>query len=534
MLGLALTILLQSTPGAAPSPAPAQIPAPAPPADRVRVLLPADKRALLGTGETRGRMLLFLIQEGSKAGPHPVDAPFFDDPQPMYSVGVTKLVPGQPVELDADAISFPVPITELEGRFRVQAVFDRDRTERGHAATGNLYSAEETIDFSRTRADTPTVELSKAFVPDSLPTAPNLRFFEMKSPLLSRAAGRDVIMRAGIALPTGWADPNHRRRMWPAFYVIPGFGGGRQAAAEYARMLATPGSGNIVPQAVWIVLDPDAPLGHHGFVDSAANGPRAEALVTEFIPELERQFHLIRRAEARVVTGHSSGGWSSLWLQLTHPETFGACFSSAPDPVDFSAFQLSDLYADASVFTDAEGKEQCSYRTPIMKQFDKVRMTVRQEAAMERVLGPDRDSGEQWDAWSAMWSAVDPRTRLPRPMFDGATGSIDRGVVGNEWSRFDITRLLRNDPDRYAPLLRQRVRLLCGGRDNFYLNRAVERLRDQMAALETQRAAAGKPLPAGPGYIEIMPNETHGTLPASSMLRWQREMRDYLTANKLD
>ncbi|NBQ16601.1 MAG: hypothetical protein EBU31_18785 [Proteobacteria bacterium] len=149
-----------------------------------------------------------------------------------------------------------------------------------------------------------------------------------------------------------------------------------------------------MPQAVWIVLDPETPLGHHGFVDSAANGPWGTALVEEFIPALERQFRLIPRAEARIVTGHSSGGWSSLWLQLVNPEVFGACFSSSPDPVDFSRFQAGDLYADASVFCDAEGKERPSYRVPLVKQFDKVRMTVRDEAAMERVLGPARGSGD--------------------------------------------------------------------------------------------------------------------------------------------
>jgi len=42
--------------------------------------------------------------------------------------------------------------------------------------------------------------------------------------------------------------------------------------------------------------------------------PRGEALVKEFIPYLESQFHLIAKPEARIVTGHSSGGWSSLWL----------------------------------------------------------------------------------------------------------------------------------------------------------------------------------------------------------------------------
>jgi hypothetical protein len=545
---LALAALLQAPPavtaappakaptpagGAVPAAAPAKAPAPAPATDGVRVVVP-DSRADLLKGGTEGRVIVFLLSTDSREGPRPLDAPFFVDPQPMYSVGVARLEAGKPVTVGADAVAWPVPMAELSGRYRVQAVFDRERTQRGHDVPGNLASAEATVDFEPGRTDTVTLELTTALQADPEPSAPNLRFFEMRSPLLSRAAGRDVTMRAGVALPPGWDDPNFRRRMFPAVYVIPGFGGRAEAAAEYARMLAAPGGQAVVPQAVWIVLDPEAPLGHHGFVDSPANGPRGQALVEELIPELERRFRLVRRPEARILTGHSSGGWSSLWLQLRYPGTFGACFSSAPDPVDFRSFQGIDLYRDTSVFSDADGKERPSFRTVLADAFDKVRMTIRQEAGMERVLGPARDSGEQWDAWSAMWSAVDPRTRLPKPMFDDVAGTIDRGTVTADWSRFDIGRLLREDTDRVAPILRTRVRLLCGDRDNFYLDGAVRLLRDDLARIAAGRAAAGKPLPDGPGYVELVPGEDHRTLPASSMLRWQREMRDHLHANGLD
>jgi hypothetical protein len=41
-------------------------------------------------------------------------------------------------------------------------------------------------------------------------------------------------------------------------------------------------------------------------------------------------------------------------------------------------------------------------------------------------------------------------------------------------------------------------------------------------------------LPQGPGYIELVPEETHDTMAVSAMLRWNVEMREYLKANKLD
>jgi hypothetical protein len=513
------------------TPKPVAVPA----KDVIRVTLPKESAAILGTESRTGRMLIFLAAPSLlQPGDEPLDAPFFDHPQPMYSVAVNDLAPGATVTFGADAIAFPDSIASLHGTYRVQAVFDRNETERGHLAPGNLVSAVTTATFNPEQSDVHDIALTIRIPEPDRPTGPNLRWFEMKSAILSRAMGRDVLMRAGIALPTGWDDPNFRRRMFPAIYVVPGFGGRHTGASGIANMLSTPGTREVMPQAVWIVLDPETALGHHGFVDSPANGPWARALTEELIPALERQFRLIPRTDARIITGHSSGGWSSLWLQLTHPETFGACFSSSPDPVDFSRFQACDLYADTSIFTDSDGKERPSYRVPLTEQFDTTRMTVRDEVAMERVLGPARNSGEQWDAWSAMWSTLDPVTKLPRPMFESIAGTIDHGVVRNEWARYDIASLLRADPALYVPILRERVRLLCGARDNYFLDRAVQGLKDALTSATTAMHATGQMVPDGPGYVEIIPGETHDTMGASSRLRWNTEIRDYLKLRKLD
>ena len=153
---------------------------------------------------------------------------------------------------------------------------------------------------------------------------------------------------------------------------------------------------------------------------------------------------------------------------------------------------------------------------------------------MERVLEPNRTSGQQWDAWSSWWSAVDPATRRPRPMFDAVTGEIDRAVVESQWSRHDLRRMVERDPDTYVPLLRDRVRLLCGTRDGFFLERAVEGLRDAVDALVKARAATARPFPAGPGYIELVPGQTHDTMADVALMRWHGEMRAHLKANGLD
>jgi len=68
------------------------------------------------------------------------------------------------------------------------------------------------------------------------------------------------------------------------------------------------------------------------------------ALITEFIPFLEEKYNLGGSGEKRFLAGHSSGGWSSLWLQIQNPDFFNGAWALAPDPVDFHYFQTADLY----------------------------------------------------------------------------------------------------------------------------------------------------------------------------------------------
>src|SRR5690606_23745056 len=77
----------------------------------------------------------------------------------------------------------------------------------------------------------------------------------------------------------------------------------------------------------------------------------------ELIPTVDQKYRTIAQATARFLTGHSSGGWASLWLQVNYPDEFGGVWSLAPDPVDFRSFQNVDLYADPplSLFKDPHG-----------------------------------------------------------------------------------------------------------------------------------------------------------------------------------
>ena len=93
----------------------------------------------------------------------------------------------------------------------------------------------------------------------------NVRWVELRSPLLSAFYGHDVYHRAGVALPWSWIEDEtaERDRKWPALYIVPGYGGRATSASRYGGMLATRGIEEFAPMAVHIVLDPESPLGHH-------------------------------------------------------------------------------------------------------------------------------------------------------------------------------------------------------------------------------------------------------------------------------
>lgn len=526
----AATAQLAAPPAAAPAPA-------LPIADRIVVSLPAGADESLGIedGEAGpGRLILFFIKDAFRVPRgDPMDAPFFSKPQPVASVDLQSFASGAAVTVDDSARAWPVAIGDLDGTFRVQAVYRRNRTARSHKSDGNLYSVVRTVDLTAGSADTVELTLDQVWREPTPPERTNLKWFSMRSDLLTAALGRETEIRAGIAFPRDYDRLDAPRRFWPTIYVIPGFGGDAAAADHYATMLLTPGTEALAPQAVYVVLDPNCRLGHHGYANSDNNGPWGDALVRELIPALERRFRLVERPEARLVTGHSSGGWSSLWLQLAYPETFGGCFSSAPDPIDFSAFQLSDLYVDDNLFTDNDGREEASFRQPLGPDEDRVLMTVREEVGVEHVLGPDGDSGEQWGAWNAMYSSKDPATGWPRRMFHPRTGAIDRSIVDRDWRRYDIAALVEREWARLGPIVADRVRLVCGARDSFYLNRAVERFRERVETLKDLDARAGRPPPGGHGYIEIVPRATHETIVPLTTMRFNKEMIEHLRRHGL-
>jgi hypothetical protein len=166
-------------------------------------------------------------------------------------------------------------------------------------------------------------------------------------------------------------------------------------------------------------------------VNSANNGPYADALLTELVPLLEKKFRLIPQAHARLLTGGSTGGWESIALQIHHPDFFGGTWTLYPDPVDFRDYQMTNIYQDTSAFvpnvdvaTTWVVPERFMSRTPEGQPLLSMRMMSRLEA----VLGSHERSGQQMNAWDAAYGPVGP-DGYPKPLWNKLTGPIDKDVA---------------------------------------------------------------------------------------------------------
>lgn len=449
-------------------------------------------------GPFTGRVVLYI----GKGRAEPRFGPNWFNPLPMASVWVKGVRPGERVTIGGPGSAFFPKSDRIQlepGDYTAQVVFDRNLGGRAIGESpGNVYS--KLVPFTKPpeadprslRPGTSTVNL--ALVCDQV--VKERRFTEtaraqevrVSSKLLGAFYGRPTNLLAAVALPEAYATEPERR--FPVVYEIPGFGGTHYALSGASNPWGTKVADESI---IRVILNPECPTGHSAFADSANNGPWGKALTTELIPEIEKKFRTLGKPEGRFLTGHSSGGWSSLWLQVTYPEFFGGVWSTAPDPVDFRAFQTVDIYApSANFFALADGKP-----APIARFGDTPAIFARQFSDMERPI-----RGEQLGSFEAVFS---PRGLDGEPMklWNRDTGAIDPQVA-KAWRKYDIAEILRANWSSLGPKLKGKLHIFAGDKDTFYLDAAVRLLQADLSKLGSDAT------------VEIVPGD-HGSMLTASL-----------------
>lgn len=420
-------------------------------------------------------------------------------PEPILARDVKGWKPGETLTLGPDCPGYPLTLDRLEpNTYHVQAVMDLDKGNISFStAPGNGYSRALSHKLDPKKGGPLALHLDQVYQEPGFKETNQVKLVDIESKVLTAFHGRSTRLRAGVVLPASFADNPQRR--YPIVYEIPGFTGTHRGAFNAATRKATDVAG---VEMLYVVLDPSCRLGHSVFADSATNGPCGQALIEELIPAIEKRYRALGTTATRFVTGHSSGGWSSLWLQVTYPDHFGGVWSTAPDPVDFRDFQRVNIYEDANVFTDAAGKAR-----PIARRNKQPVLYYKGFSDMEVIMG----HGGQLGSFEAVFS---PRGSdgKPRPLWDRQTGAIDREVA-RAWEKYDIRLVLERSWPTLAPRLAGKLHLYMGEDDNFYLDGAARLLGEALRRLDSD------------AVVELFPGRDHGSLMTAELrARIHKEM----------
>jgi len=463
-------------------------------ADSVEFKLNLDEKVL--DKPFTGRVFVFLTKNPA---PRLVSGLNWFNPEPTLAEDVKAWKPGTAITLGAKSLGYPIPLKDLKpGKWYAQAVIDRDLGGLSFSASpGNIYSKPIAFTHEPDAGLTVNLVLDQVFQPTPFKETEQVKYIELESHRLTKFHGKAMKMRAGVILPPSFAGDSKRK--YPVVYEIMGFGGDHNFAPIIAQRKPWDLNGT---EAIWVVLDANCRLGHHVFADSANNGPVGTALVEEFIPHIEKTFRGVGKGSQRLVTGHSSGGWSSLWLQVAYPESFAGCWSTSPDPVDFRDFQRVNIYEPkVNLFKDADGVLRD------LSRGDRGRTLEYQAFSdMEVLMG----RGGQLGSFEAVFSPKD-KNGQPRKLWDRTTGTIDP-VTAKSWEPYDIRRKLEAEWDKLGPKVRGKLHVYMGDIDTFYLDGAARLLKKSLDAKDYKDA------------VEMFPKKTHALVDAEFRKRMNREM----------
>jgi S-formylglutathione hydrolase FrmB len=471
------------------------------PAAAVEFRLSYDKTAHPGPFTGRVYVMLFKGSVSAlRSGPN------WFDPNPFFARDVKAWRPGETLVIDQSATGYPVSADRVpKGTYTVQAVMDLAPSSRScTAAPGNVYGITTKVPIDPKTTGSVSLKLDKVHKPAPFRPTERVKLVDVESKLLTAFYKRPTRLRAGVVLPASYTSQLKRR--YPVVYEVPGFGGNHAMAFFRALSNSTSVAGTDV---LWVMLDPECHHGHHVFADSANNGPCGKALVEELIPAIEKQFRAIASPGARLLTGHSSGGWSSLWLQVSYPDFFGGVWSTAPDPVDFRDFQRINLYRQGeNMFTDKDGKPR-----PIARRGTKPVLWYKGFSDMEAVLG----HGGQLRSFEAVFSEKGPDGQ-PRPLWDRQTGDIDPDVA-RSWEKYDIRLVLERNWKSLGPKLAGKLHVYTGNLDTFYLDGATRLLGQSLKKLGSD------------ARVELLAGKDHSSLMDRKMReRIAKEMAAQLRA----
>jgi hypothetical protein len=446
----------------------------------------------------------------------------------LFGLNVEALAPGAVAVLNDNAFGWPAAHLSAipSGDYFIQAVLNRYETfhladgrtlklppDKGEGQQwakkpGNLFSTPLKVHLDASHPERIALILDQQIEPISPKSDSEfIRHIRIRSELLSHFWGRDVFIGAHILLPKGFdAHPQAHyplmlfhghypddisgfRTTPPDAHLTPDYSERfhlsgynriqqKEAYAFYQKWISAD-----FPRFLVVEIEHANPYYDDSYAVNSANlGPYGDAINQELIPEIERRFRGIGAGWARFTYGGSTGGWEALATQVFYPDMYNGAFAACPDPIDFHAYTVINLYKDRNAYT-LQGEALTVERPAFRNYLGEVFATQRDENYMELTQGDRSRSGGQYDIWQAVFSPVGP-DGYPKPIFDKVTGVIDSGVAAYWREHFDLTHIIARDWATLAPKLQGKIHLYVGNGDNYYLTDSVYFAQETLESLQ--------------------------------------------------
>lgn len=462
-----------------------------------------------------GRVLLMISNDESKEPRFQINGGLHT--QLIFGIDVNGLKPGETAIIDNKVFGYPLKsLAEISpGTYTVQALLhryetfhradghtvklpmDRSEGQQWNKAPGNLYSTPQKIQIDPAANQTITISLDNVIPPIPEPeTTRYIKHLKIQSKLLSDFWGRPMYLGAHILVPKGFEE--HSEARYPLLinhghfsHTIEGFRetppdpnlepeyserfqleGYNRIQQEYAYKLYQDWISPNFPRVLVVEIQHANPYYDDSYAVNSANlGPYGDAITYELIPEIEKQFRGLGQGWARFLYGGSTGGWEALAAQVFYPDEYNGCFAACPDPIDFRAYELVNIYEHENAYY-FQGTWKNLPRPGKRNYLGEIFSTVESSNHLELVLGTNSRSGGQWDIWQAVFSPVG-EDGYPKPIWDKMTGKIDRTVAEYWREHYDLRYILQRDWKMLGPKLKGKIRIYVGDMDNYYLNNAV-------------------------------------------------------------
>ncbi len=467
-----------------------------------------------------GRVLLYISKNDAAEPRFQVGNGL--ETQLVFGVDADGLAPGEEATIDADVFGYPLEsLTHIPpGDYWIQALLNRyetfhlsdgrvlklppDKGEGQHLERkpGNFYSTPERVRIDPGENETIRISMDQE-VPPILPPEDTkyVKHVRMQSELLSEFWGRPTYLGAHVLLPEGFDEhPEARYPLAISHGHFPAdFGGFREdppdadlppdysarfdlegynrIVQEHAHQFYREWTGPDFPRMIIISIQHPTPYFDDSYAVNSENmGPYGDAITHELIPHIEEQFRGIGEGWARFLYGGSTGGWEALAVQVFYPDEYNGAFAACPDPIDFRAYTLVNLYEDKNAYyPESDWKRTARPRS--RTTLGQVTTTLEDVNHKELVLGTKGRSGGQRDVWLTLFGPTG-EDGYPRHVWDKMTGEIDPEVASYMRENFDLRHILERDWATLGPKLEGKIHIYVGEMDNSYLNNAVYLMED--------------------------------------------------------